>query len=243
MATAMAWASGIRERRRQPEIMDQPGLGAERHAAALRGLERINTFSRSAAILWPAIERLARQLERPVQVLDVATGAGDIPIQLARRAQRTGISIRLDACDISDTALTFARERAATAGTDVHFFHHDALSGPFPREYDAVVSSLFLHHLESIEAIDVLRRMAAATRRIVLVNDLRRSRAGWWLAWFGTRLLTTSRVAHVDGPRSVEGAFTTDEARELADRAGLTGAAVERRWPCRWLLSWERPRE
>lgn len=237
----MAWALSVRERRRRPEIMDQPGLDAGQHGSALRALERINVVSRSAAILWPAIERLAHERNgKPVEWLDVATGAGDIPIQLARRARRAGIALRIDACDISETALTFARERAQRAGVDVHFFHHDALAAPFPREYDAVASSLFLHHLEAAEATTMLRRMAATTRRFVLVSDLRRCRTGWWLAWWATRLLTTSRVAQVDGPRSVEGAFTIDEARALAEQAGLAAPTIERRWPCRWLLTWER---
>ena len=55
-----------------------------------------------------------------------------------------------------------------------------------------------------------------------------------------TRVLSGSRVVHVDGPRSVEGAFTALEAQKLAERAGLAGARVSRRWPCRYLLSWSR---
>lgn len=237
----MAWAVDVRKRRRQAEIMDEPGLDPDRHAAALRGLERINLVSRSAAILWPAIEARARQRNGSLQLLDLATGAGDIPIALWRRARRAGINLQLDACDLSDTALAFARTRALRVGAEVHFFRHDALAGPLPREYDIVISSLFLHHLEPEDAVTVLRHMAGSARHGVLVNDLNRSRAGWLLAWAGTRLLTTSRVAHTDGPRSVEGAFTIAEAAELAQRASLTGASVEARWPCRWLLTWMRP--
>jgi hypothetical protein len=75
----------------------------------------------------------------------------------------------------------------------------------------------------------------------VLVNDLSRSRTGLFLALVGTRLLSTSDVVRVDGPLSVKAAFTPAEARALAERAGLRGAKVMRRWPCRWLLTWERP--
>jgi hypothetical protein len=60
-------------------------------------------------------------------------------------------------------------------------------------------------------------------------------------AQLGSRVLTTSHVVHVDGPRSVEGAFTRAEALALAERAGLNGARVSRRWPFRWLLTWRRP--
>ena len=65
--------------------------------------------------------------------------------------------------------------------------------------------------------------------------------AGWLLAHVGTRLLSRSWVVHTDGPRSVAGAFTVAELRELAAEAGLVGAEVAWRWPFRMLLTWRRP--
>jgi SAM-dependent methyltransferase len=231
----------LQHRHRQPELMDQPGLDPALHTAALRALERVNRLSRSSAILWPAIRDLARELGgRPLRLLDLATGAGDIPIDLWRRARRTGFALEIDACDVSEAALDHARERAKRAGANVHFFAHDALTGPLPREYDVVTCSLFLHHLDPPDATAVLRRMAASARHLLLVNDLRRCRTGWLATWLGTRVLTRCHVVHVDGPRSVEGAFTCAEALELAEAAGLTGAAVQPRWPWRWLLTWRR---
>ena len=74
----------------------------------------------------------------------------------------------------------------------------------------------------------------------VLINDLIRSRVGYLLAYFGTRLLSRSRLVHVDGPLSVAAALTCSEALRLADRAGLKGASLSRHWPERFLLSWRK---
>jgi SAM-dependent methyltransferase len=227
-------------RRLQPELMDQPGLDRSRHFQALRGLERINFWSRSAAILRPPLAELARR-GGPVRVLDVATGAGDVPLRLERWARRAGLPLELAGCDVSPDAVEYAVGRAAEQGACVRFFVHDALAGPLPAGYDVVTCSLFLHHLEEAAAVGLLRRMADAAGKLVLVNDLERSPAGLVLAVVGTRLLSRSDVVHVDGPRSVEGAFTVEEARRLADVAGLTGATVRRRWPFRYLLAWARP--
>jgi hypothetical protein len=123
----------------------------------------------------------------------------------------------------------------------MHFFEHDILAGPIPREYDAVICSLFLHHLDMDDAVNALRRMSASARRLVLVNDLRRSAIGWLMAWAGTRVMTTSHVARFDGPVSVEGAFTPEEALDMAQRAEMSGAMVRPCWPWRWLLAWRRP--
>jgi len=228
-------------RRLQPEVMDQPGLDPRRHRQALAGLRRLNLWSGSAGMLWPPLAALARAAApRPLRVLDLATGGGDVPIRLWRRARRAGLPVIVEGCDVSAVAVEHATTEAARRGAEVRFFRADALAGELPDGYDAVVCSLFLHHLTEDQAVGLLRRMADAAGRVVLVNDLARGRAGLLLARVATRLLTLSPVVRVDGPRSVEGAFTVDEARALAERAGLRGATVERRWPCRFLLTWVR---
>jgi 2-polyprenyl-3-methyl-5-hydroxy-6-metoxy-1,4-benzoquinol methylase len=222
--------------------MDEPGLSRDRHQHALRGLARINFWSGSARILWPALRDLARSsAPRSVRVLDVATGGGDIPLRLWKKARRAGVSLQLEGCDVSPVAVAHAQAAADALGADVRFFVHDVLAGVVPSGYDAITCSLFLHHLDDITACEFLRRMASAAGQVVLVNDLSRGLAGLILAHVATRVLTRSDVVHVDGPRSVEAAFTPGEARELAARAGLNGAVVARRWPFRWLLTWRRP--
>jgi 2-polyprenyl-3-methyl-5-hydroxy-6-metoxy-1,4-benzoquinol methylase len=230
----------VSQRRRRPEIMDLPDLDMERHVRALRGLERINRWSGSARLLWGPI-RAQNHSVQPRRLLDVATGGGDIPIQLWHKARRAGLKLEIAGCDRSPQAIEYARQRAAGSRADVHFFEWDVLQNGVPGRYDIVASSLFLHHLEESQAVALLKAMAGAARRLLLINDLVRSWAGYALAYLGTRVLSASDVVHSDGPRSVEGAFTVEELVALAQRAGLGQVRVTRRWPCRMLLEWERP--
>lgn len=232
----------LSRRKRRPEIMDQPDLDALEHAAALRGLGRINAFSQSIGALWPMIARLARERPgSPLRVLDLASGGGDVPVALARRAARARLDVRVDGCDISPRAVAFARAKAEARRVEVGFFECDAVAGTLSTGYDVLTSTLFLHHLDDPTAVDVLRRMREAAGVAVLVDDLVRSRAGHALAWAGCRVLSRSRVVHHDGPASVSAAFTPAEALELARRAGLDGATITRHWPQRFLLAWRRP--
>jgi 2-polyprenyl-3-methyl-5-hydroxy-6-metoxy-1,4-benzoquinol methylase len=220
--------------------MDQPDLDPAVHGAALRGLARINFISGSDAILWRPIERLAAGSGRPLRLLDVATGAGDVPIRLWQRARRVGLPLEIHAGDISPTALECARARAAEVGAPVEFFRIDVLNDDWPTGFDVVTSSLFLHHLADEQALGFLLKMRQSARRLALVNDLVRGRTGYLAAWLGARALTRSNVVHVDGPRSVAAAFSIAEVRALANEAGWNGASLSRRWPWRFLLEWRR---
>ena len=231
----------MRARDLQPELMDDPTLPAEEHRRALAGLARLNACSNSVGVLWPAVRKLAYELGRPVKILDVATGGGDVPLGLWARAKRAGIELELSACDISPVALETAAARTFAAGATVHYFPTDALVKALPTGFDIVTCSLFLHHLSDDNAMVLLARLAAATDCLVLVNDLSRSRWNLGLVWTATRLLTRSPVVRVDGPLSVRAAFTRVEATALARHAGLTGVTVETRFPCRWLLTWRKP--
>lgn len=221
----------------QPELMDQPGLDPAEHAQALRGLRRINRCSGSARLLWPAFREAAAQSPgRPLRVLDVACGGGDVAISLARRARRANIACRFVGCDISPVALDIARRRAAEAGIAIAFEERDVLAA-LPDGFDLATCSLFLHHLEAEDAVALLRRMADAARRVV-VSDLRRSRGCYLLAHAACRLLTRSHVVHVDGPLSIAGAFTADEIAGLCRQAGLENFRIVHRWPCRLVVDW-----
>lgn len=226
---------------RLPEVMDDPQLDAARHRHALRGLARINMLSTSAAHVWRPLVQLARQQQlTKLRLLDVATGAGDIPIALWKRARRAGLDLEITAIDKSPQALEFAAAAAARHGAEIRFETCDVLADELPADaYDAAVSSLFLHHLSNQQALELLRAMRRSARRLVVVNDLLRCTRGWLLAHLAARLFTTSDVVAVDAPLSVRAAFTLEEVRRLADEAQLDGAELTRRWPLRFLLSWQ----
>ena len=94
--------------------MDDPALDADRHAHALRGLSRLNALSGSTGIVWPLVAQLASQHGRQLRVLDLATGAGDIPIGLWRRARRKGLALDILGVDVSRRAVHWARRARST---------------------------------------------------------------------------------------------------------------------------------
>jgi 2-polyprenyl-3-methyl-5-hydroxy-6-metoxy-1,4-benzoquinol methylase len=231
----------LAQRQLEPEDMDNPALATERLRGALSGLTRLNFVSNSARIVGHPIRRLARERKTDrLRILDIATGAGDVPIALWNRAKRSGIDLQIHGIDFSPRSIDFARQNAAAANTPLTFECRNALSDELPMDFDVVMCSLFLHHLTNKDALNLLRRMAAATRHLALVNDVRRSKYGLALAYVASRLFTRCDVVHVDAVRSVRAAFTVTELNQMSAAADLPGASITRRWPARMLLTWRR---
>jgi len=220
-----------------PELMDDEALDPVEHFRALRGLQRINAWTGNAALVWRPVNDLAAKLGRnSLRVLDIATGAADIPIHLWQRAQAAGWDLKIDATDVSDKALQFAAENCQRAGAAVNLKQLNVLEDTIDERYDLVMCSQFLHHLTDEQAEHVLAQMKSAAAHRVVVVDLVRSRLNWCQVWLATRTLTRSKVVHFDGPQSIRAAFTIGEIRAIADRAGFSSPAIAPQWPCRFML-------
>lgn len=231
----------LRERRLRPEWMDQGGVDPRALDIAHRSLEIYNWLSSTHRKLWAPISRLAQQRGASgIRVLDVGCGGGDMAVKLAQTAQSSGLNVTIDGCDLSTTAVALATRRAEAAGVPCQFFTFDVGHDVWPREYDVICSSLFLHHLPTSLVETVMGDMARAAKEMVLINDLMRSRIGYLIIRIGTLIVTRSPLARYDGPISVAGAFTTAELRQMAMRAGLIGATVTRCWPERMQLVWKK---
>ncbi len=226
-------------RSRIDELMDNPGLDPEEHRQALTDLSRLNTFSRSAGILWTPIQKLCKSKNlQKITMLDVATGSGDVLFSILKLAGKNGIDIQASGCDISSIAIQAASSRAHEEDLPANFFCLDAVNEPLPDTYDIVCISLFTHHLDDEEVVLLLRNARRAAKHLVLVNDLVRSPINWCMVYAATRIFSRSHIVHFDGPASVHNSFTVREMRALALQAGLSGHKVRSRFPCRMLLQW-----
>ncbi len=228
-------------RARAREWMDDPDVPFEEVAAALRDLERINTLLRVksalARHLFPRIERLTRA---PVRILDVATGAADIPRAIAAWARRHKRRVEIVALDLGSSVLRYAR-RAIAPYPEIALVRADARRLPFPREsFDFVIATEFLHHLEDDELLPFLRHLAELARVAFFINDLRRHPISYYGFRALSRLFFRSRLVRHDGPISILRGFTLRECEELKKVLGLGAISLYRHFPYRFILIGER---
>lgn len=116
---------------------------------------------------------------RPVTVLDIGSGGGDLAVMLARWAARDGKQMHVTGIDPDPRAAAFANRRVHTPGVEFRQAHSSDLVRERAR-FDVVISNHVLHHLDSGE----LRQLLADSEILAgkaLHNDLVRSPAAFAL--------------------------------------------------------------
>ncbi len=209
-----------------PELLDGPLAGLDDQgdlAGNLRDLRRVNRLLGGIALSARAIEALA-PAAGPLTLLDVGTGAADIPVALMaswrRRGRRLEVTAVEDRREVLDAALAMRPALAAIDGLRLEVA--DGRHLPYPDgAFDVAHASMVLHHLEPADALALLREMRRVASRGVVVNDLSRGRLMWLGAWLLTRVATGNRFTRNDAPLSVRRAYTAAEVRELLIEAGL----------------------
>jgi ubiquinone/menaquinone biosynthesis C-methylase UbiE len=214
----------VKRARDTPEFLDGP-LDPATLRGNLRDLARINRWLGGVDLSRRAIRELAAVAwPRPTTaVLDVGTGAADIPLDLARTwGAWSSLSVTaLDARpEVLDAARSLRPELARTPGLALAL--GDGVALPFDAgSFDVVHSSLVLHHLEPDAAIEFLREQARVARLGIVVNDLSRARVHWTGALAIGRCCTRNAYTRHDAPLSVRRAYTLPELARLLEAADL----------------------
>ncbi|TWT65285.1 methyltransferase domain-containing protein [Allorhodopirellula solitaria] len=224
-------------RSRVDERMDAPDLPDDQHRAALAGLRRLNRLSGISGTLFRRLARIAANLpaNRPLRVLDVASGSGDLPIDWLRRASRRKLPLAVTALDRSELAMQTAADAAQAAGVQLGTVVRDCVRDGLPSGFDVVTSSLFMHHLDPHEVSRLIQEMWRVSDRAIVICDLERSRTNLALIAAASRLVTRSDVVHFDASASVHAAYTRDEFATLLHQALCFSVPVKRSPPCRFL--------
>lgn len=203
--------------------MDAPGHPRALVDDNLDDLRRVNWLLGGRRLTLASLARLAARVPigEPLRVLDVATGAADIPRAIVRWAERSHRPALVVATDVNETVLLSGRDHQPVTSSVV-FCVADATALPFrDRAFHVAASSLALHHLSPEQAARSFREQRRCAAVGLIVNDVVRS----WFAYFGailaTRLGSTNYLTHHDGPLSVQRAFTVPEMRRLVSAAGF----------------------
>lgn len=227
------------------ELMDDLSIQGDELEETLDQLERINALTRGPAISIAGIESLLPSGVDELSVLDVGSGAGDIPRRVVEWADSRDLSVSIKGIDLSRTTVQIARARArrarqraarTTRQERMEFELKNLFEIPDTDNYDIVHASLVLHHFPGEEAAEALAKMHRLSRYGVVINDLQRHPLPWLGLRLGLPVFTQNRLIKNDGPLSVLRGFTRRELLDLGRRAGIKTPSVAWEFPFRWLM-------
>ena len=201
----------------------------EDFASCLGDLGQVNLVTRAAAPTLAFLRRATRSFprDRPLRVLDVGSGGGDMLRRIARWGARRGQALDLTGLDLHPHSTLAAR--AATPGAlPIRYLTGDVFALDPEARFDLVVSSLFTHHLADPDVVRFLRFMEARAGLGWFVNDLHRHPLALRSFQALSAAMRWHRFVRHDGAVSVRRAFAVAEWRRLLAEAGVEGARV--RW-------------
>ena len=134
----------------EPELMDRPQPVSAELEQDLDNLVALNRHFGSHRLLRRFLAGWL-QPDRAYRVLDLCTGAGDLPRVMLDWARPRGIALHIDAVDSQDATLSIAEKKSADY-PEIHFQKADALTYDNRLRYDFVHCSLALHHFSDENA-------------------------------------------------------------------------------------------
>jgi 2-polyprenyl-3-methyl-5-hydroxy-6-metoxy-1,4-benzoquinol methylase len=222
----------------KPELLDRAQPVSPELEESLESLRVLNKYFGAYSLVR---HFLRRWLEpgHTYRMLDLATGAGDIPRMIVRWARKHNVVVRIDAIDLQPATLEIAR-RKSTGYPEIEFIRADARSYCEAMTYDVVCCSLALHHFSELDATKVLRRACELSHDKVLVADLERTWFTWACVEAVTTVATRDPMTRHDARLSVQRAFSYHELNDLALGAGWRNFGHARFMPARqaiWMSS------
>jgi SAM-dependent methyltransferase len=209
-----------------PEMMDRAGNDFKLLRADLCVLEKINRFLGGYRI--PLMYLPGFSKDQSVTILDLGTGAADVPRAIASWARGNNCNVQITGVDSNPEILQIARENVV-GWPEIRIEQADLRGLPYPPEsFDIVLCSLTLHHFSEGDAVAILRRIHDIARDGYIINDLRRNRIAIWLSNFMARTIITNPIARFDAPASCERAFSAVELSAMAQQAGMSCFTVHR---------------
>jgi len=217
-----------------PELMDGDCVGFEEFRACLVDLARVNRLTLAYRPTLSFLDRLAERglpVGRPLEVVDVGSGYGDMLRRIDAWAERRGIDVALTGVDLNPWSRV-AASAATRPGRPIRWVTADAFAYAPPEGVDVIVSALFTHHLPDPLVARFVRWMDATARLGWFINDLHRHPVPYHFFRRFARVANYHHFVQHDGPVSIARAFDGADWRRLLGEAGIDLADATVAW---WL--------
>jgi 2-polyprenyl-3-methyl-5-hydroxy-6-metoxy-1,4-benzoquinol methylase len=212
------------------EQMDAEGLDPLVYAAVLADLAKVNTVTMASRPTLTFLSQIKPQL-KPIKILDVGFGDGDMLRGIAIWAAKRGVAVELVGVDLNPNSAPAAR--AATSARHAIDYRAGDYADLAGQGWDIILSSLVAHHMSHTQLVAFLKFMEAEARLGWHINDLHRHGFAYLGYPLLARIMGWHRIVREDGQLSIARSYRPAEWGPILLEAGIEGAHVVRQFPFR----------
>lgn len=169
-------------------------------------------------------------------IMDIGFGGGDSIKQLSLLSKRKGIDLFFYGVDLKQDCVDYAETNLSElSNKKLICSDYRTISPDLLKQVDLIHCSLFLHHLNNEEIIELFK-FARLNNCMVLANDLHRN----FLAYYSIKCLTVlfskSYLVKNDAAISVTRGFRKNELLSLLEKSGYKDYSVKWSWAFRYII-------
>lgn len=218
------------------ELLDRDDIPFNDIQLNMKELDRINTLLGGHAITLAGIKRILthKKTAGPVRICEIGCGGGDNLRVIHEWSKRNNRDVILMGVDINPHCINYAQSRKENIGIDFVCSNYKDVA--FKQQPHIIFSSLFCHHLNHNEFIEMLQWCNTNAGVGYFINDLQRHPLAYHSIKLLTTIFSTSYLVKHDAPISVLRGFSRTELIDLFKKAGIAHYSINWKWAFRWLI-------
>lgn len=227
------------ERSSEVEIMDTFSGTTNELETILQDINRVNKLLGGYSITLDAVFKvIARKEQESYTILDMGCAEGTMLRKLALAARKKKMKLNLIGVDFNKQGLQLAQQYS-TDYPEISYLNTDILKTDFSEwNVDVVMTTLTLHHFTDEGVVEFVNRFVEIAKLGVVINDLERSPAAYYLFKAFSLFFIRTEIAKKDGLLSIRRAFKKEELQHFANKVANVSHFIKWKWAFRyvWVL-------
>ncbi len=235
----------LKERSREPELIDDFQEGEEQLKLVLNDINRVNRVLGGNNITINAVAQLIHENPRESYVIiDVGCADGSMLRELAIYFRKQSVKVELIGLDLNVDALNIAK-KASTNYPEIRFLNQDVLKlDKTDLNCDILITTLTLHHFTNEQLPGLLAQLAGLGAIGFVNNDLHRSPLAYYLFKLFSMFFLKTKTTKIDGLISISRGFKKQELLSFAQELPNMNHYIKWKWAFRfvWIMQPNRPK-
>lgn len=223
----------------EQEIMDDLDMEGE---MLRKTLDQIATINKRLGGNHATINGLHTLLKNEpkntaISIIDLGCGSGDMLRAVADFGRKNNFTFKLTGIDANEYTVNYARQLSVNY-PEISYTKMNIFSNEFSASNsDVVIATLFFHHFNNEEITKVLNQVTNKSRIGIIINDLHRNSAAYYLFKLVSSFIPNPMVRN-DGAISVLRGFKKNELVTISKKLNNTVSSIRWRWAFRyqWII-------